>query len=45
MEEIKVWLTAIDHIQVTSPVEVENAMLFFYSQVLKLTKITKPLAL
>lgn len=36
------WLTAIDHIQVTSPFEVENAMLFFYSQVLKLTEITKP---
>ncbi|MBD0303531.1 MAG: VOC family protein [Tolypothrix sp. T3-bin4] len=39
------WLTAIDHIQVTSPPEMENAMLFFYSQILKLTEITKPLAL
>ncbi|WP_199344765.1 MULTISPECIES: VOC family protein [Nostoc] len=45
MEEIKVWFTAIDHIQVTSPPEVENAMLFFYSQILKLTEITKPFAL
>ncbi|MEH1906858.1 MAG: VOC family protein [Nostoc sp.] len=42
MEEIKVWLTAIDHIQVTSPPEVENAMLFFYSQILGLTEIIKP---
>ncbi|MFN6570294.1 VOC family protein [Dendronalium sp. ChiSLP03b] len=45
MEEIKVWLNAIDHIQVTSSPEAENAMLFFYSQVLGLTEITKPEAL
>ncbi|RCJ32936.1 bleomycin resistance protein [Nostoc minutum NIES-26] len=45
IEEIKVWLDAIDHIQVTSPPEAENAMLFFYSQVLGLTEITKPEAL
>jgi catechol 2,3-dioxygenase-like lactoylglutathione lyase family enzyme len=45
MEEIKVWLTAIDHIQLTSPPEVENAMLFFYSQILGLKEIVKPEAL
>jgi catechol 2,3-dioxygenase-like lactoylglutathione lyase family enzyme len=39
---MKVWLNGIDHIQVTSPPEAENAMLFFYSQVLGLTEITKP---
>lgn len=39
------WLTAIDHIQVTSSPELENAMLFFYSQILGLTEITKPEAL
>ncbi|WP_230966140.1 hypothetical protein [Nostoc sp. NZL] len=39
------WLTAIDHIQVTSPPEVENVMLFFYSQILGLTEIAKPEAL
>ncbi|QMS86559.1 VOC family protein [Nostoc edaphicum CCNP1411] len=36
------WLNGIDHIQVTSPPEVENAMLFFYNQVLGLSEITKP---
>lgn len=39
------WLNGIDHIQVTSPPEAENAMLFFYSQVLGLTEIAKPEAL
>ncbi len=33
---------AIDHIQITSSSEAEDAMLFFYSQVLGLTEITKP---
>lgn len=39
------WLDAIEHIQITSSPEAENAMLFFYSQVLGLTEITKPEAL
>ncbi|MDZ8186998.1 MAG: VOC family protein [Nostoc sp. ChiSLP02] len=39
------WLTAVAHIQVTSPPEAENAMLFFYSKILGLTEITKPEAL
>lgn len=42
---MKVWLNGIDHIQVTSPPEAENAMLFFYSQILGLTEISKPEAL
>ncbi|OUL27640.1 bleomycin resistance protein [Nostoc sp. RF31YmG] len=45
LEEVKVWLDAIDHIQVTSPSEVEDAMLFFYGTVLGLTEIAKPEAL
>ncbi|MBW4687890.1 MAG: VOC family protein [Komarekiella atlantica HA4396-MV6] len=36
------WLNGIAHIQVTSPPEAENAMLFFYSQILGLPEITKP---
>jgi len=44
-EKVKVWLDAIDHIQVTSPSEVEDAMLFFYGTVLGLTEIAKPEAL
>ena len=36
------WLNAIDHIQVTSSPEAEDAMLFFYSKVLGLTEIPKP---
>lgn len=36
------WLNAIDHIQVTSSPEAEDAMLFFYSKVLGLTQIPKP---
>ena len=39
------WLTAIDHIQVTSPPEAENAMLFFYSKILGLAEVVKPEAL
>ncbi|NMG09854.1 VOC family protein [Brasilonema sp. UFV-L1] len=39
------WLNAIDHIQVTYPVEVEDAMLFFYSYVLELPEINKPEAI
>lgn len=41
-EEMKVWLVGIDHIQITSPPEVEDAMLFFYSKVLGLTELPKP---
>lgn len=44
-EERKVWLDTIDHIQITSPPEVEDAMLFFYSTVLGLTELAKPEAL
>ena len=36
------WLDAIDHIQVTSSPEAEDAMLFFYGKVLGLTEIPKP---
>ncbi|MHC5596041.1 MAG: VOC family protein [Nostoc sp.] len=35
-------LKAVHHIQVTYPLEVENAMLFFYSKVLGLTEIPRP---
>jgi hypothetical protein len=42
---VKVWLNAIDHIQVTSSPDVENAMRFFYNTVLGLTEIAKPEAL
>lgn len=35
-------LNAIHHIQVTYPLEVEEAMLFFYSKVLGLTEIPRP---
>ncbi|MEH2156389.1 VOC family protein [Nostoc sp.] len=35
-------LNAIHHIQVTYPLEVEDAILFFYSKVLGLTKIPRP---
>ncbi|MBW4584807.1 VOC family protein [Aetokthonos hydrillicola Thurmond2011] len=44
-EKVKVWLDAIDHIQVTSPSEVEDEMLFFYGTILGLTEIPKPEAL
>lgn len=44
-EKVKAWLDAIDHIQVTSPSEVENKMLFFYGTVLGLTQISQPEAL
>ncbi|MFQ4143576.1 hypothetical protein [Chlorogloeopsis sp. ULAP02] len=36
------WLNGINHIQVTSSPEAEDAMLFFYSKVLGLTEIDKP---
>jgi catechol 2,3-dioxygenase-like lactoylglutathione lyase family enzyme len=42
---VKVWLNAIDHIQVTSSPDVEDAMRFFYSTILGLTEIAKPEAL
>ncbi|MBN3957855.1 VOC family protein [Nostoc sp. NMS8] len=35
-------LDAVHHIQVTYPLEVEDAMLFFYSKVLGLTEISRP---
>ncbi|MCC5624275.1 VOC family protein [Nostoc sp. CHAB 5715] len=35
-------LTAVHHIQVTYPLEVKDAMLFFYSKVLGLTEIPRP---
>ena len=35
-------LNAIHHIQVTYPLEVEDAMLSFYSEVLGLTEIARP---
>ena len=35
-------LNAVHHIQVTYPLEVEDAMLFFYSKVLGLTEIPRP---
>ena len=45
LEKVKAWLDGIDHIQLTSPAEVEDAMLFFYGTVLGLTEIAKPQAL
>src|SRR5689334_846321 len=42
---VKVWLETIDHIQLTSSVEVKDAMLLFYGKVLGLTEIAKPEAL
>jgi catechol 2,3-dioxygenase-like lactoylglutathione lyase family enzyme len=36
------WLQIIDHIQITSPPDVEDAMLFFYGKVLGLKEIYKP---
>ena len=36
------WLNTIDHIQVASSPEAEDAMVFFYSKVLGLTEIPKP---
>ncbi|MEH1820540.1 MAG: VOC family protein [Nostoc sp.] len=35
-------LDAVHHIQVTYPLEVEDAMLFFYSKILGLTEIPRP---
>ncbi|MDM9384015.1 VOC family protein [Chlorogloeopsis sp. ULAP01] len=42
LEIVIMWLNRIDHIQVTSSPEAEDAMLFFYSKVLGLTEIDKP---
>ncbi|MEE3715620.1 VOC family protein [Tumidithrix elongata RA019] len=39
------WLKAIDHIQVTSTPDLEDAMRFFYGQVLGLSELPKPVAL
>jgi catechol 2,3-dioxygenase-like lactoylglutathione lyase family enzyme len=36
------WLEAIDHIQITSLPEEEDAMRFFYSTILGLTELVKP---
>ncbi|GJD19810.1 glyoxalase/bleomycin resistance protein/dioxygenase [Rivularia sp. IAM M-261] len=35
-------IEAIDHIQITSSPDVEDAILFFYSNILGLTEISKP---
>ncbi|MBD2208251.1 bleomycin resistance protein [Calothrix sp. FACHB-1219] len=45
LETVKAWVETIDHIQLTSSAEVEEAMLLFYGKVLGLTKIAKPEAL
>jgi len=43
VSEIKnMWIDSIDHIQITSSSEAEDAMLFFYSKVLGLRQIPKP---
>jgi 4-hydroxyphenylpyruvate dioxygenase-like putative hemolysin len=42
LEIVIMWLNTIDHIQVASSPEAEDAMLFFYSKVLGLTEIDKP---
>ena len=36
------WIEAIDHIQITSSPDAEDAMLFCYSNILGLTEISKP---
>lgn len=36
------WLDTVDHIQITSPPELEDKMLFFYGTVLGLTELKKP---
>ena len=36
------WIDAIDHVQVTSPPDVEEEMRFFYSTVLRLPELIKP---
>ncbi|MBD2200570.1 MULTISPECIES: VOC family protein [Calothrix] len=45
LETVKAWVETIDHIQLTSSTEVEDAMLLFYGKVLGLTEIAKPEAL
>ncbi len=42
MSEITRWIQAVDHIQVTVAPELEDAALFFYSKILRLTEIAKP---
>ncbi|MEO1376196.1 MAG: bleomycin resistance protein [Cyanobacteria bacterium J06635_10] len=39
------WLTKIDHIQLTYPVEIEEEVVFFYTYILRLTELEKPLPL
>jgi catechol 2,3-dioxygenase-like lactoylglutathione lyase family enzyme len=36
------WIEAIDHIQIASSPDAEDKMLFFYSNILGLTEISKP---
>lgn len=36
------WINTIDHIQITSPPDVEEEMRFFYNNVLGLPEISKP---
>ncbi|MEH2445344.1 MAG: bleomycin resistance protein [Nostoc sp.] len=39
------WLTKVDHIQLTYPVEVEEKIVEFYTKILLLPEIEKPLSL
>lgn len=39
------WLTKVDHIQLTYPVEVEEKIVEFYSNILQLPEIEKPFSL
>lgn len=39
------WLTKVDHIQLTYPVEIEEQVATFYTDILELTEIEKPLSL
>ena len=39
------WLTKVDHIQLTYPVENEEKVVEFYSNILQLPEIEKPLSL
>lgn len=39
------WLEAIDHVQITGPPESAAALHWFYSQVLELPELEKPVAL
>ena len=38
------WLTKVDHIQLTYPVEIEEKVVEFYSNILQLPEIEKPLS-